>query len=50
MVPVAEYVVDARAGSVEERILDATVSVGPPMPSPPVHEGLRPGTYAPLEN
>ena len=50
MVPVAEYVVDARAGSVEERILDATVSVRAAHAVSPVHEGLRPGTYAPLEN
>ena len=50
MVPVAEYVVDARAGSVEERILDATVSVRAAHAVSPVHEGLRPGTYAPLES
>ncbi len=49
-VPVAEYVVDARAGSVEERILDRTVSVRAAHAVSPVHEGLRPGTYAPLES
>src|SRR4030095_15515427 len=50
MVPVAEYVGDARAGSGEERILDATVSVRAAHAVSPVHEGLRPGTYATLEN
>lgn len=48
-VTVAEYVVDLRAGSVEERILDGTVSVRAAHAVSPVHEGLRPGTYAPLE-
>lgn len=50
VVPVAEYVVDARAGSVAERVLDGTVSVRAAHAVSPVHEGLRPGTYAPLEN
>jgi hypothetical protein len=46
---VAEYTVDPSAGSVEERVLDRTVSVHAPHAASPVHEGLRPGTYAPLE-
>lgn len=48
VVTVAEYVVDPRAGSVEERILDGTVSVRAAHAVSPVHEGLRPGSYAPL--
>lgn len=50
VVTVAEYVVDVRAGSVEERILDGTVSVRAAHAVSPVHEGLRPGSYAPLGN
>ena len=49
-VAVAEYIVDTRAGSVEERILDRTVSVRAAHAVSPVHEGVRPGTYVPLES
>jgi len=45
----AEYIVDPRAGTMEERVLDGTVSVRAAHAVSPVHEGLRPGTYVPLE-
>lgn len=47
-VPVAEYRVDAAAGTVDERILDSRLSVRAAHPVSPVHEGARPGSYAPL--
>jgi hypothetical protein len=46
--PVAEYAVDVCAGTVRERILSQAVSVRSPHPVSPVHEGTRPGSYAPL--
>jgi uncharacterized membrane protein YphA (DoxX/SURF4 family) len=46
-VPVAEYVVDLRAMTVKEHILDASVSPRAADAVSPVHEGIRPGTYAP---
>jgi len=49
-VPVAEFVVDVKAGTVTERVLNATVSVRAAHAVSPVHEGLRPGTYAPMES
>jgi hypothetical protein len=49
-VPVAEFVVDACTGSIEERILDPSVLVRAAHAVSPVHEGTRPGTYAPLES
>jgi hypothetical protein len=49
-VPVAEFVVDVTAGTVVERVLNAAVSVRAPHAVSPVHEGLRPGTYAPMES
>jgi len=45
--PVAEYVVDLRAMTVKEHILDASISTRAAHAVSPVHEGLRPGTYAP---
>jgi hypothetical protein len=47
-VPVAEYWVDAYALTVVERVLDPSISVRSPHAVSPVHEGARPGTYAPL--
>jgi len=46
-VPVAEFVVDPDAKTVVERPLDSTVSVRAPSEHSPVHEGVRPGSYAP---
>ena len=46
-VPVAEYVVDLSVMTVQERILDASVSPRAADAVSPVHEGIRPGTYAP---
>ena len=45
--PVAEYVVDVARGSVTERVLDPSFSVHAPASTSPIHEGARPGTYAP---
>lgn len=46
-VPVAEFVVDPEAATVEERSLDETARIRGGHPLSPVHEALRPGTYAP---
>lgn len=45
--PVAEYVVDLVSKTVVEKILDPSVSPRAAHAVSPVHEGLRPGTYAP---
>jgi hypothetical protein len=47
LAPTVEYVVDVAAGTVEERVIDERVSVRAPHEHSPVHEGARPGTYAP---
>jgi hypothetical protein len=47
-VPVAEYWVDVHALTIVERVLDSSISVRSPHAVSPVHEGVRPGTYAPL--
>jgi hypothetical protein len=47
LLPAAEYVVDTRAGTVEEHLLDDRVSVRAPHEHSPVHEAARPGSYAP---
>jgi hypothetical protein len=46
--PVAEFLVDPIRGRVTERILDASVSVRDAHAASPLHEGARPGSYAPL--
>lgn len=45
--PVVEFLVDPLTGAVQERALDPTVSIRAPADRSPVHEGARPGTYAP---
>jgi hypothetical protein len=45
---VAEYLVDPVAGTIAERILNERVSVHAAHASSPLHEGARPGSYAPL--
>ena len=45
--PVAEFVVDPRGGEVVERVIDASSSVRAVSEHSPVHEGVRPGSYAP---
>ena len=47
-VPVAEYHVDVATGLVREHVLDSRLSVRDAHPLSPVHEGARPGSYAPL--
>ena len=46
-VPVAAFTVDPRAGTIEEKSLDPSFSVRAASPVSPVHEGLKPGSYAP---
>jgi hypothetical protein len=46
--PVAEYLVDTAGAAVSERILDESFSVHAPAANSPIHEGARPGSYAPL--
>lgn len=48
-VTVAEYEVDPAASTIEERILNETVSVRAAHAASPVHEGVRPGSYVPLK-
>jgi hypothetical protein len=45
---VADYIVDPVAGTVVEHKLDERVSVHAPHAASPLHEGARPGSYAPL--
>jgi hypothetical protein len=46
---IAEYTVDPATGEVVERALDEAVSVRAVHAVSPVHEGARPGSYAPLK-
>ena len=46
--PIAEYTVDTDAGTVSDRVLSDEVSVSGTPSVSPVHEGARPGSYAPL--
>lgn len=46
---VAEYEVDAAAGTVSERELDRGFSVRAALDGSPVREGVRPGSYVPLK-
>jgi hypothetical protein len=46
---VAEYVVDTTAGEVTEHMLNDQVSVYAAHDASPLHEGARPGSYAPLK-
>jgi hypothetical protein len=48
-VSVAEYTADLARGTVDEAVLSDAVSVRAPSAASPVHEGARPGSYAPLE-
>jgi hypothetical protein len=45
--PAAEYVVNLGRATVEERVIDAAVSVRAPAVGSPIHEAARPGSYAP---
>jgi hypothetical protein len=47
--PIAEYTVNLQAGTVVERVVDASVSPRAASPVSPVHEAIRPGSYAPAE-
>jgi hypothetical protein len=47
-VPAAEYVVDVEASTVQERIVDPSLSVRAAAEASPIHEGVRPGSYVPL--
>ena len=45
--PAAEFTVDPRLTEVVERAIDETVSVRAGTKHSPIHEGVRPGSYAP---
>ena len=47
-VPAAEFAVDRAAGTIVQRTLDASLPVGAAAEGSPIHEGVRPGSYAPL--
>jgi hypothetical protein len=47
-VPAAEYAVDVAAATVTDHVIADRVSVSAAVASSPVHEGARPGSYAPL--
>lgn len=49
-VTVAEYIVDPTDATIEERIINEAVSVRAAHAVSPLHEGARPGTYAPLKS
>ena len=49
-VPVVEYTVDPRRGTVSERALDPSIAADAPAAASPIHEAVRPGTYAPLRS
>jgi hypothetical protein len=48
-VPIAEYTVDLSSSSVTVSVLSDTVSVHAVAGASPVHEGVTPGSYAPLK-
>lgn len=48
--PVAEFVVDPRAGTVTEKVLDASFDVRRPADRSPVTPGSLPGSYAPARS
>lgn len=49
LVPAAEFTVDVAAGTVVEVTLDPSLPVREPVAGSPLHEGARPGSYAPLK-
>jgi hypothetical protein len=49
-VPAAEFVIDSGITRVTETVLDPTISVREVPGVSPVHEGARPGSYAPLKS
>lgn len=48
-VPVVEFEVDVRSGRVTDRMLTTGASVHDAPSASPLHEGARPGSYAPLD-
>jgi hypothetical protein len=49
-VPAAEYLVNVERGTVDERVLDDSVPVRGLVAESPVHEAVRPGSYAPASS
>jgi hypothetical protein len=47
LVPVSEFLVNPRQGTVEEHRLNDSTSTRAVLAASPIHEGARPGTYAP---
>ncbi len=48
--PGVDYVVDTANGTVTDVVLNDRVSVNAPSPSSPLHEAVRPGSYAPVRH
>jgi hypothetical protein len=46
---VAEYVVDPIAGTITETVINEKIDVRAPHQASPLHEGARPGSYAPRQ-
>jgi len=49
-VPVVETAVDPRTGAIQDTVLSRIVSVSAAHAGSPIHEGSRPGSYAPLSH
>lgn len=49
LVPTSEYLVDPAAGTIEERVLEAGAARLAAQPAQVAHEGVRPGSYAPMK-
>jgi hypothetical protein len=49
-VPAAEYVVDVTAATVTDKVIADRVAASAPAARSPLHEGTRPGSYAPLRS
>jgi hypothetical protein len=48
--PAAEFIVDVERGTVDEVTIDPSRPVRAPIAASPIHEGARPGSYAPLRS
>lgn len=48
-VTIAEYHVDVDAGTVDDVVISGRVTVDRVAPESPIHEGVRPGSYVPLQ-
>jgi hypothetical protein len=46
--PIAEFRYDPRSGEIQQHMLDSQYSLSRPLTGSPIHEGSRPGSYAPV--